>query len=93
MEQITAEQARTLVENNKDGRIFAVRFIKRTDGTLRSMNCRKGVRKGQTGGSLKFNPKSKGLVVVYDVRIRDYRMISLEGIRSVSMNKRKYQVV
>ena len=32
------------------GRVFGVRFIKRTTGEVRDMNCRGGVRKHLRGG-------------------------------------------
>ena len=51
-----------------DGKIFTVDFIKRTNGEPRTMNCRRNVQKGVKGVGLKFDPKEKDLLVVYDMQ-------------------------
>jgi len=51
------------------GLIFTVCFKKRTgEQEVREMNCRGGVKKGVKGEGLKFNPRDKGLFVVYDLQ-------------------------
>ena len=49
-EIITNKQAKHLIVDYKDGQFFTVTFIKRTNGTKRTMNCRKGVHKGTKCG-------------------------------------------
>ena len=68
-----------------DGKIFGVRFIKRTDGSLRTMACRVGVvpRPGTTSHERNWNPEDKGLLQVWDVHKRDYRMIPAENIQEL----------
>jgi len=63
----------------KGGRIFSVTFIKK-DGTIRRMAARLGVRKGVKGVGLRFKPEDKGLMVVFDMNKREFRMINLNTI-------------
>jgi hypothetical protein len=91
METITQDRAKEIVKDYRGGQFFTVTFVKRTTGETRVMNCRKGVRKGASGAGLKFNPASKNLVSVWDRKVRDYRFISLEGVRAISIGKRKYR--
>jgi len=64
-----------------NGRFFSVRFRKQ-DGSIREMVARTGVGRYITGKGLRFDPKSKGLIVVFDVEQRGYRIIRLENILS-----------
>lgn len=75
-----------------EGKIFRVEFIKRGKnekdpeaGTLRTMVCRIGVSKGVTGEGLKFDPLTKGLVIVYDMEKKGYRMVNLDGVVSIKV--------
>jgi hypothetical protein len=90
---ITKDEARKLIENEDSGKFFTVTFVKRSNGEIRKMNCRTGVRKNLLSGELRFNPAEKGLKNVYDVRKHNYRFISLENIKRIKMNKREYEVV
>jgi len=92
VETITRQEAKEMVENYKGGQFFTVEFHKRSDGSLRKMNCRKGVKKGLSGEGHRFNPASRGLVCVRDVQIREHRMIALESITSIRMRGKSYQV-
>lgn len=65
------------------GKIFSATFIKK-DGTLRKMTARLGVKKGVTGEGLKFNPRERSLVVVYEMSKRSFRMINLNTIQSIT---------
>ncbi len=80
--------------NNAHGKFFSVKFIKRTTGELREMLCRTGVKK-----YLKNNPERPGinfkenyLIPVYDVQKKEYRAISIEGIREVKIGGVWYRV-
>jgi hypothetical protein len=92
MQIITKQQAKEMVENHNSEQIFTVVFIKRSTGELRKMNCRKGVTKYLTGGEIKYNPKDKNLIVVFDMQKKAYRMIALENIRTINMNNSQYEV-
>ena len=89
---ISKEEASSMVRDYKGGTFFSVSFIKRGDGSLRVMNCRKGVKKDVSGQGHRYNVDAKGLVCVRDVKIQKHRMISLEGIKAVSMRGKKYRV-
>ena len=78
------EQIRALV-GSTGGTFFSVKFVKRTTGELREMVCRTGVKKGVKGVGLPFNPKEKDLLVVWDVRKRAFRMVSLEGVKELKI--------
>jgi hypothetical protein len=65
----------------KDGKFFSVRFIKRTDGTERLMNCR--VRPPTGSGGLRYDPASEDLLLVWDLRKKGYRMIPAENVIEV----------
>jgi len=73
-------------------RYFGVKFIKRTDNSVRTMLCQLDVRnwKGKStlkGGSLKYNPESKGLLPVWDVNKKAYRMVNLNTLLELRFNK------
>lgn len=78
--ELTYDQAAMLI---RTGRFVKVVFEKRTTGEERHMLCRSGVKKGLAGGSLAFDPKEKGLLVVWDAQKRHYRQIPVDGIKEV----------
>jgi hypothetical protein len=59
--------------------MFYVTFIKK-DGSLRRMVARLGVRKGVKGVGMSFSPSDRGLMVVFDMHKREFRMINLNTI-------------
>lgn len=70
---------------NSSGRIFAVEFVKRSDGTLRMMNCRTGVSKGVKGvGS--YDAEEHNLIRVFDMHRNAFRTIPVEGIRRIKID-------
>ena len=69
---------------------FTVVFVKRTDNTLRTMNCRRGVKAGVKGTGKKTKPV--GLITVYDMKSKGYRRINLSGIRTIRMRGQEYSV-
>jgi hypothetical protein len=68
-----------------NGKFFTVKFIKK-DGTLRKMTCRTGVSKGVTGKGLAFEPKEKGLKVVWSTDAEGYRMFNLAQVTEITFN-------
>lgn len=82
--------------------IFIVKFIKRTTGEIRTMRCRKGVKKYVSGVGAAYDAKSKGLLTVWDMDKmteytksgmtkeeagpKCYRSIPLEMILEISVN-------
>ena len=100
---INVAEAKQILDNIKNGQIFTVKFIKRSDKTLRTMNCRKGVQKGVTGKGMAYDPAKKNLIPVYDMQVakalkktesdqKAFRMISVEGIREMTIDGQVYVV-
>lgn len=87
MTSITRQEAVQKIHSAKStGKIFTVHFYKRTTGELRVMNCRGRVLSGLSGGELKFNPESKGLITVFDMQNDGYRMINADTIQQVTIS-------
>jgi len=72
---ISKEQAKQLIKNT-NGKFFTATFIKK-DGTTRVMNARLGVKAYLKGGELPYDPESKGLIPVYSLDSKGYRMINM----------------
>lgn len=85
---MTTPDRSTILSAISNGRIFSVRFIKRSTGEIRTMVCRTGVR--SEGGSLKFNAADKDLLVVWDMQARAFRSIPVDGILEMRVQKVVY---
>jgi len=85
------KQALVDILRNTEGKIFRVSFIKRTTGELRHLNGRFGVRKGVKGVGMKYDPISKGLLPVYDIQKKEFRLINISGIREVEFQGTVYK--
>jgi hypothetical protein len=78
---------------------FAVSFVKK-DGTLREMQCRRGVKKYLKGGELAYNPRERNLLTVWDVNAPGahsendvgYRMINVSTIQTLKAHGRIWVV-
>lgn len=95
--KVTPEQAADLITNHKDGTFFGVTFIKRTNGEIRHMTCRRGVKKYTKGVGLKYDPKAKNLLGVWEANTdrppeQCYRSISLENLLEVRLGGETYTV-
>jgi len=64
-----------------DGKFFTVVFIKK-DGTLRTMNCRTGVKKHLKGGVSTLDASQ--YLTVYDLQAGGYRAVNYSTIQSVT---------
>jgi len=87
---ITRQEAVSKIQG-MGSKIFGVTFVKRTNGELRNGAYRLGVSKGVNGDGLKFDPVKKNLIQVYDMN-NGHRFISIEGIRSVTVNGQRFTV-
>jgi hypothetical protein len=76
-----------------EGRIFSVRFIKRTTGEERVMTARTGVKKHLRGGDAAYSFSEKSLLSVWDLNKKAYRAIPLDGIISLREGGEEYVVV
>jgi len=77
----------TLKKLTADGKIFSVLFVKRTDGALRRMVARTGVKFGITGEDRNWDPDDKGLLTVYDMQAKGYRMIPADAVQEIRVRK------
>lgn len=68
-----------------DGRIFCAEFIRRTDGRVRKMVARTGVKADGVGPS-SYNPDQHGLLLVYDLQSRVFRTIPADSVLRVRAN-------
>ena len=89
--EITLDQAKQMILDTNGG-FFTVTFIKK-DGTPRVMNARLGVKKHLKGGELKYDARSMGLIPVYDMQSKGYRMVNSGTILSLNIGKKKYEVI
>jgi hypothetical protein len=87
---ISKKDATNLIKNTK-GKFFTVAFIKK-DGTRRLMNARLGVKMYLKGGRLTYNAESKGLIPIYDVKKKSYRMINTNTITDLKIGNNIYKV-
>lgn len=85
------EQLRQLIKELSGNTIFGATFVKRSTGEIREMVCRLGVKKGQVGGELPFDPIEKGLLPVFDMAKQDYRMISLTTLKELRIKGTVYK--
>ena len=75
-----------------DQTIFSVTFVKRTNGELRKMVCRRAVKKYLAGGDLKYNAHENTLLPVYDLQKEGYRTVSCESIQELVFHGEIYRV-
>ena len=69
-------------------KFFYVKFVKRTNGELRKMGCKLGVR-GKNNGELSYNPEDYNLMCVYDIEKCEHRMINLDDVRYLAYEHKK----
>ena len=82
------DQIRKVIEL-QNGKIFTIKF-KKIDGSIRTMNCRAGVKKYLRGGCRTNNNADHK--VVYDLKKQGYRTINLKEIISVHAGGMKINV-
>ncbi len=91
MQVINRETAVRMIEESR-GKIITVIFRKRTDNTLRKMNCRTDVTKGVKGVGNGIDKKKHKLSTVYDMQAKGFRSISHEGIINLKIAGQEYFV-
>ena len=77
---------------SRSGRVFGVRFIKRTTGEVRDMNCRGGVRRHLRGGEQAYDPKTHRLVTVFDMVKGGYRSINCDSIIRIAVDGETFRI-
>ena len=91
MDEVRIIAPSEVIKMVNNGRIFGATFIKK-DGTIRVMNCRRGVSKGVTGEGLKFNPQDKQLLGVFDMQKNQHRFINLQTLSQIRHGGQVYEV-
>jgi hypothetical protein len=82
------------VRQQSAGRIFKVRFQKRTgDKGIREMVCRIGVKKHLAGGEKSFDDDEYKLLTVWDMQRNGYRSIPTDGIISARLDGHEYSII
>ena len=89
---ITRRQAVNLIYKT-GGKIFKAYFVKRTNGELRKMICRLGVKKYLKGGPRAYDPKEYKLITVFDLAKKAYRNISIEGLVELKIGGVTYKII
>lgn len=89
--EMTLRQAQIILTEQIKDKVFTCVFVKK-DGTIRSMNCRKGVSKYVTGKGLKFNPNDYDIMPVFDMQKQKYRMINLATVKEIHYRSINYIV-
>ena len=92
MNTINTDRAKELIRET-NGKIFSSTFIKK-DGTHRLMNARLKVSKGlkEDAKPRPYEPSKYNLVCVYDMTKQSYRMINLNTLLTLSINKNTYTI-
>jgi len=89
--RIPLHEALKLIDD-QSGKIASAKFIKRTDGSVRKMTFRTGVKKHLTGEGAKYSFRKNALIPVFDMQKRGYRSIPTEGIQELTVGGNTYIV-
>jgi hypothetical protein len=92
MKTINKEKAKELITQS-NGLIFSSVFIKK-DGTHRLMNARLKVTKGlkKDPKPRPYEPSKYNLICVYDMQKKNYRMININTLQTLIINKNIYSI-
>tara|TARA_R110000737_G_scaffold149896_1_gene179176 strand:- start:421 stop:753 length:333 start_codon:yes stop_codon:yes gene_type:complete len=91
MKTINRNKAKELIKDSK-GRIFSTTFIKK-DNTIRTLTSRTGKQyKSKTGRKAPYKPQDYNLIPLYDMRKKAFRMLNLNTLLTLSINKEKYLI-
>ena len=92
---ISTKTAGEIIRNSR-GHFLGIRFVKRTDGTIRYLTARTGVHSSPhvklTGKGMSFSPSEKNLINVYVPAVKSYRNIPVENILELKTGGIHYQV-
>ena len=88
--RISKAEAKDLIKASK-GKIFTAKNIKK-DGSRRVLNGRLNVQKGVKGLGLGYNPDDFNMMTVFDMQKENFRMLNVDTMYELSINKEKYEV-
>ena len=73
-----------------NGLIFSTTFVKK-DNTIRTLTSRTGKHyKSKTGRKAPYKTENYNLMHLYDMRIKAFRMLNLNTLLTLNINKTKY---
>ena len=91
MKTINRNKAKELIKESK-GKIFSTTFLKK-DNTIRTLTSRTGKQyKSKTGKKAPYKPSDYNLIALYDMRKKAFRMLNLNTLITLSINKEKYLI-
>ena len=90
MKTITQDKAKQLIHNT-NGKIFSSVFIKKC-GSIRLMNGRLKVTKHLNNNARPrpYDPNKYNLICLFDMINKGYRMINVNTLKQITINKTKY---
>jgi hypothetical protein len=88
--QLKLSEARGLIKSAK-GKIFSATFVK-SNGDIRVMTARTGVKKNLKGVGMRYNPEERNLIGVFDMNKRQYRLINIGTLLNVKIAGVLYNV-
>lgn len=90
--QIKWRDAVNFLRKDTQGRIFSVYFQKK-DGIMREMTCRLGVKAHLSGGDLPYDPEKMLLLPVFDMHLKEYRMVNFKTLVSFNIDGETFILV
>ena len=90
---ITTDKAKELIRETNGKKIFSSTFIKK-NGEHRLLTGRIKVSKGlkKDAKPQPYEPSKYNLICVYDMKKQSYRMINLNTLLTLSINKNTYTI-
>jgi len=86
---INRTRAKELIKESK-GLIFSTTYIKK-DNTIRTLTSRTGKHyASKTGRTAPYKAEEFNMMPLYDMRIKAFRMLNLNTLLTLSINKTKY---
>jgi hypothetical protein len=93
MPEVRRSEAVDLINRNTKGTIFSVMFTKK-DGSVRTMNCRRGVSKGVKGvRSNSVSDREHNVLTVYEMPQDQFRRINVETLSNIRIKGIEYNVI
>jgi len=93
MKAITKDKAKELIHNT-NGKIFSSVFTKK-NGDLRIMTGRLKVTKHLTDNARPrpYDPNKYNLICLFDMINKGYRMININTLKQITINKTNYKII
>ena len=93
MKTITTDRAKELIRET-NGKIFSSTFVKK-NGEHRLMTARLKVTKGlkENAKPQPYEPSKYNLLCVYDMTKQGYRMININTLLTLTINKTNYKII